>query len=609
MGLMTSMREKMHVVLWALLAMFILSMTIGGLVGGANVLDILAGNVDPRTTIAQINGEDISPDYFNQLVSQQLEQARSNGQKLNDFQIRRARDTAWDNMLQDVLVSQEVKRLNISASDEEVMYHLENNPPPFLQQNPSFQTDGVFDWDKYRTALASPQGDEWLPIEAFMKNTYVPNFKLQKLLDESIIITERNIKNEFIKRNVNYTISGIHITSGKVPVEESEPSDSEIREEYNKSKSDFKHDELRSVSYVSWKKEPAKNDSISVQKLATAIYERAKEGEEFATLANEYSVDPGNQGTKGGDLGWFGKGQMVKEFEKAAFTAKKGEIIEPVKSNFGYHIIYVRDKKVENGEEKVLASHILLKIEISSTTLSNLKRDATLFSYDAQDNGFSSAVSEHNLDIGNHKKMNEEGFSIKGLGGLRAGVRFAFNSKVGDVSDILENDQYFSVFTLDTIIAPGFKSYEEVQAQIKSTLKKTKVMAVTLDQANKLLLTISGKDIKLDDAINEDSELDAIKNESKQLVQGFTSIGRSNYVTGALLAAKPGEILGPLETGRGHAIIELKEISVFDSTEYEVQKESLRKTIFNQKQNQFFQAWLDDLKENAEIVDNRKFYF
>ncbi len=609
MGLMTSMREKMHVVLWALLAMFILSMTIGGLVGGANVLDILAGNVDPRTTIAQINGEDISPDYFNQLVSQQLEQARSNGQKLNDFQIRRARDTAWDNMLQDVLVSQEVKRLNISASNEEVMYHLENNPPPFLQQNPSFQTDGVFDWDKYRTALASPQGDEWLPIEAFMKNTYIPNFKLQKLLDESIIITERNIKNEFIKRNVNYTISGIHITSGKVPVEESEPSDSEIREEYNKSKSDFKHDELRSVSYVSWKKEPAKNDSVSVQKLATAIYERAKEGEEFATLANEYSVDPGNQGTKGGDLGWFGKGQMVKEFEKAAFTAKKGEIIEPVKSNFGYHIIYVRDKKVENGEEKVLASHILLKIEISSTTLSNLKRDATLFSYDAQDNGFSSAVSEHNLDIVNHNKMNEEGFSIKGLGGLRAAVRFAFNNKVGDVSDILENDQYFSVFTLDTIISPGFKSYEEVQAQIKSTLKKTKVMAATLDEANKLLLSISGNDMKLDDAIDDDSELDAVKNESKQLVQGFTSIGRSNYVTGALLAAKPGEILGPLETARGHAIIELKEISVFDSTEYEVQKESIRKTIFNQKQNQFFQAWLDDLKENAEIVDNRKFYF
>ena len=134
-------------------------------------------------------------------------------------------------------------------------------------------------------------------------------------------------------------------------------------------------------------------------------------------------------------------------------------------------------------------------------------------------------------------------------------------------------------------------------------------MAATLNEANKLLLTISGKNIKLDDAIDDDPELDAVKNESKQLIQGFTSIGRSNYVTGALLAAKPGEVLGPLETSRGHAIIELKEISAFDSTEYGVQKESLRKTIFNQKQNQFFQAWLDDLKESAEIIDNRKFYF
>ena len=609
MALMTSMREKMHVVLWALLAMFILSMTIGGLVGGANVLDILAGNVDPRTIMARINGQDISPDYFNQLVNQQIEQARANGQKINDFQIQRARNTAWDNMLQDVLVSQEVDRLDITASDEEVMYHLENNPPPFLQQNPNFQTEGAFDWDKYRTALANPQGSEWLPIESFMKNTYVPNFKLQKLLDESIIITHRDLKNEFIKRNVNFTISGIHVTSAKVPAEESEPNEGELRADYEKSKDDFKHDELRSVTYVSWKKEPSKEDSTSVEKLATALYERAQEGEDFATLANEYSVDPGNSGTKGGDLGWFGKDRMVKSFEKAAFAANKGEIIEPIKSNFGYHIIYVRDKKTENGEDQVLASHILLKIEISPTTLANLKRDATLFSYDAQDNGFASAVESHGLVTGNHEKMNEAGFSIRGLGGLRAGVRFAFNGKINDVSDIMENDQYFAVFTLDKVIEPGIKPYEEVESQLKSSLKKTKVMAATLDQANKLLIKISASDLKLDEVIDEDSELDGVKNESKQLVQGFTSIGRSHYVTGALLAAEPGEILGPLETSRGHAIIELKEISAFDSTEYEAQKETLRKTIFNRKQNQYFQAWLDDLKTNAEIIDNRKFYF
>ena len=93
MALMTSMRERMHVVLWALLALFLLSMTIGGLVGGANIIDQLFGNVNPQTTIARINGENISPDNFNNRVSQQLQNSRSAGQNINDFQLMRARRT------------------------------------------------------------------------------------------------------------------------------------------------------------------------------------------------------------------------------------------------------------------------------------------------------------------------------------------------------------------------------------------------------------------------------------------------------------------------------------------------------------------------------------
>ena len=98
MALMTSMRERMHVVLWALLALFLLSMTIGGLVGGANIIDQLFGNVNPQTTIARINGENISPDNFNNRVSQQLQNSRTAGQNINDFQLKRARDTAWDQL-------------------------------------------------------------------------------------------------------------------------------------------------------------------------------------------------------------------------------------------------------------------------------------------------------------------------------------------------------------------------------------------------------------------------------------------------------------------------------------------------------------------------------
>ena len=68
MGLMTTLRTRMTVVLWALLILFLLSMAVGGLVGGANIIDQIAGRVDPSRVIARINDQDISPDYFNNLV-------------------------------------------------------------------------------------------------------------------------------------------------------------------------------------------------------------------------------------------------------------------------------------------------------------------------------------------------------------------------------------------------------------------------------------------------------------------------------------------------------------------------------------------------------------
>lgn len=69
-----------------------------------------------------------------------------------------------------------------------------------------------------------------------------------------------------------------------------------------------------------------------------AVLERLKKGESFANLARELSVDRGS-GKKGGDLGLFGRGVMVKAFEDAAFKLNKGGISQPVKTEFGYHII------------------------------------------------------------------------------------------------------------------------------------------------------------------------------------------------------------------------------------------------------------------------------
>lgn len=77
---------------------------------------------------------------------------------------------------------------------------------------------------------------------------------------------------------------------------------------------------------------------VKKQSEAMAVLERLKKGESFANLARELSVDRGS-GKKGGDLGLFGRGVMVKAFEDAAFKLNKGEVSQPVKTEFGYHII------------------------------------------------------------------------------------------------------------------------------------------------------------------------------------------------------------------------------------------------------------------------------
>lgn len=110
------------------------------------------------------------------------------------------------------------------------------------------------------------------------------------------------------------------------------------------------------------------------KKKADDLMSQVKAGGDFAKLARENSDDPGSA-ANGGDLGYFGKGKMVPEFEKAAFDAKTGEVVGPIRTVYGFHIIKVVDKK----DDQVKASHILIKVRDFNDWLDDLKKTVKIW--------------------------------------------------------------------------------------------------------------------------------------------------------------------------------------------------------------------------------------
>ena len=611
MAMMTTLRNRMHVVLWSLLVLFLLSMTVGGLVGGANIIDQLLGRVNPAEAIGSVNGDLITPDQFNQAYNIRMETLRNAGTEISDQHIDGIREEVWNAFVEERLTEQAINDLGITVTDDEILYHLENNPPLDIQR--IFLVDNEFDKETYRQALNTPGMLDWEPIEAWMRDFYIPRFKLQQYINMSAIVSEEEIREEFIKRNTDYTISALHITTSAVEDQVDTPTEEELMADYKSRKGDFEQDEKRHLSYVSWEKTPISEDTLRIYNEAQAIIDQANSGKDFALLANLNTQDPGNQispdSGRGGDLGWFGKGQMVGPFEEAAFGAKKGDIVGPILSQYGYHIIKVDSTRYQESEERqVKARHILLEIDLGPSTSSDLRRRTTLFTYDAQDYGFSAALDSHNVHASQAKSIGEKDMFLAGLGVFRSAVRWAYNAEIGSISDPMENDDYYGVFILDSITPAGIASFENVRTQVYAAINRNKENK----EAEKLAITLKNqvdRGTTFESLKKDNDKLELIPSDTKKLNNSFISLGKSNHLIGALLNAKAGDLIGPVETYRGYGLIQVNVVSNFDSTAWNIQQELVQQDLIRQKQNRLYRGWMANLKEEAKIVDNRKYYF
>jgi len=186
----------------------------------------------------------------------------------------------------------------------------------------------------------------------------------EKVLSEKYKVSDKEIQAEFDKyqaqlgtqftsmvemqgEDVIKDILKVDLLRKKAAEAEVKVTDEEVKEYYDSLKGKIK----------------ASHILVADEKTAKEIADKLKSGEKFEDLAKQYSTDPGSA-QNGGDLGWFAKGSMVKEFEDTAFKLKEGEVSAPVKSDYGYHIIKVT--KTVTTFEKMKDD---LKAEVSTQKL------------------------------------------------------------------------------------------------------------------------------------------------------------------------------------------------------------------------------------------------
>jgi peptidyl-prolyl cis-trans isomerase D len=613
MGLITNMRSRMQVVMWTILVLFVTSMAIGGLVGGASITDIFGGR--QGNEVGSLNGKPILFEDFNQLVSNEINRMdQQSGRLISDEEREYIRAVVWERLIADLIIQEQIAENKIVVGDEEVLFQMKNNPPPFLQNSDAFQSFGRFDLEKYLDAVLNPGQIDWKPIEDFMQNVYLPNYKLQQYITNSAAISSSDVLEDYKKRFLDYKIEVLHVTEKAIDQDfyngllADRPSDDELLDIYNENISDYDQPELRYLKYVKWPLISNATDSLRVKLEAEDLIFRLNEGEDFALLANSYTQDPSNsadpQNLKGGDLGWFNKGQLLPEFEIASFEAEKGSIVGPILTQYGYHVIKVNDKRTLESSEQVNASHILLTIQPGRGTENELKDTASIFALEATEYGFFALADSLGLEIQDSNGLRKESVFVDNFGVGRSAVNFAFNNVEGSTSDAIKNDNFYGVFFLDKVDKETIISFEDVKEDLKneflSEFKKNhiKTLAESIKDNNQSKMNLS--------EIYQDNEnLEYVSETNSALIGSFESIGKSNFIVGALAGAKEGDILGPLPTLRGQAFLRVIDISDVVMSDFEEKKDSIKFSLLIDRQNAIWGNWLQALRDNADLKDYR----
>jgi len=313
----------------------------------------------------------------------------------------------------------------------------------------------------------------------------------------------------------------------------------------------------------------------------------------FARMARRYSQD--QTASDGGDLGWFGPGRMADAFERAAFNASPGDVVGPIRSEFGYHLIHVEGRT----SSAVQIADLAFDLSPSRATLTDKETALEDVAFYAEDGGnFEEEARRRDLEV-QQVEAEVTQSTVPGIGQSTELRTFLESAEEGQISDVIEAPDRFAVARVTNVTPEGYRPFEEVKAEIRPrvTLEKKKDVQV---RRMRRALDQNGFD-QLPQVLDTELRTQSEVTFSTNTVPG---VGRDPSFAGTVFGLEEGNRSSVVEGENAAFVVRLltrQDPAVLSDAE----REKIRQKLLQQRRREVFQQWIAALKEDATITDNR----
>jgi len=588
------------------------------------------------TQVADINWTIITFDAYRQTYQRLLEQYRRiYGSQLNKDMLKmlRLNEVALDQMVHRILMLQEAQRLGLQTTEQEVA--------DAIHQIPAFQRNGSFDFNLYSNLLARNN----IGTEEFEKDQEESIIieRLNSVILDGVTVSEADARQWYDWQNAQVNLTYLLFSPERY--QDISPSDEQIASYYDAHKSDYLTEAQVKVHYlffdpkayesnvgvseedisryyhghadefyseksvqarhILFKLESDADEEIieKQRQKALDIYELAKKGQSFAELAKQYSEGPSRD--NGGDLGTFTRGNMVKPFADRAFSMAAGEISEPVRTQFGWHIIKVEKvnpaftESLEDASDKIKTNLIARKarelaLEKAETIydslfdgddLSMIEKDEQIFMATTD---FFSAQNPPDTAVANAREFADAAMALDDMA----------------ISPILELESGYYLLQAIDRIEPAVPPLEDVSERVKADVVSHQQREKAKTDAQAALEVLKNKEAFGDVASNYGLEVQETGYFSRN--GAIPDIGFEQELNRLGFALSPAMPLAQeiAQVSRGWLVFELKERKTADEQAFDKEKEGIVARLTDQKKQATLNTWLDDLKSRGAVEIN-----